>query len=186
MKNPEIALIGGASGTGKTTTSRLFTGKYGFHHSIGTGFIREICKNYISKKDNIYLHTFSFDASLDKRGFDLLIEQSKDLIAPINKCIDRARREGTKLVIEGVNILPQFFDELNPDIKIILKNDDPNRHINMCISESHSRRKVTSDNFENSRIIQSKLIDEAMRFNWKVIESNQVDNYLGSIINNNL
>ena len=89
-------------------------------------------------------------------------------------------------MIEGVNIIPHFFDELNPDIKIILKNDDPNRHLNMCISESHSRRQVTSDNFENSRIIQSELIDEAKRFNWKVFESNQVDNYLDSIINNSL
>ena len=186
MFKPEIALIGGASGTGKTTTSRLLTSKYGFHHSIGTGFIREIARNYIDEKENIYLHSFSFDSTLDKCGYELLLEQSKELIRPIQRCIDRARREGTKLVIEGVNILPHIYNILEPDIKIILLNNNPNIHIKMCTSESHARRKVSNENFMNSRSIQKDLINEANKFNWPVMESNKVDYYLNGLFKNNI
>ena len=182
MFQPEIALIGGASGTGKTTTSRLLTSKYGFHHSIGTGFIREISKNYINRKQNIYLHSFSFETDLDKSGYELLLEQSKELINPIQRCIERARREGTNLVIEGVNILPHIYDIFNPDIKIILQNKDPDNHIKMCISESHSRRKVTNENFKNSRLIQNQLIKEANQFKWPTMESKDVDLYIRNLL----
>ncbi len=178
MVEPRIALIGGASGTGKTSSARLLANEFGFHHTLGTGFAREICKHYIKFEDNKYLHAFSFDDTLDKSGYQLLLEQSLELYHPIKMCVNRAKREGTSLAIEGVNIMPELYDSLSVDLKIILINKKRENHGLMCRSESHSKRLVTEENLDNSRIIQNSLINSALKYNWPTMECTQFRDYL--------
>ena len=44
-----IILIGGASGTGKSTISKELSERLNIIHRIGTGFIREIVRQFIDK-----------------------------------------------------------------------------------------------------------------------------------------
>lgn len=182
MSEPKIALIGGASGTGKTSATRLLTREFGFHHSLGTGFIREICKNYVSIDENSYLHKFSFDDTLDKQGYELLFEQSIELVDPINSCISRAKREGTSLAIEGVNILPELYNNIDADVKIILISKEREDHASRCRSDSHSRRVVTEKHLDNSRSIQQEFITSANKLQWPILECTELQKYLTKVL----
>ena len=99
-----IVLIGGASGTGKTHLARKLAEDLRFHHTLGSGFVREICRNFITNDQNPYLHSYSFERLLDLKGYSLLKAQSEPMVNSIISCIERAKREGTRLIIE-----PLFF-----------------------------------------------------------------------------
>ena len=164
-------MIGGASGTGKSSLSKKLANKFKYHHTLGTGFVREIVRGFIPQNKNQYLHTYSYDETLDKEGFELLIEQSKPLVKPIISCIERARNEGTKLIVEGTAIIPSLFDELDSDIKVILNNLNEEKHLEMLRGDSHSKRVIAKKQFKNIRKIQNKFVDNAKKSGWPILNS---------------
>ena len=105
----KIILIGGASGTGKTTVATELCRKLGITHRITTGLIREIVKSSTGNKV-LDSHTFS---SIDKPPFVHLQEQSNLMKDAINACINRSSKEGTSLIIEGDHLIPGFIDNKN-------------------------------------------------------------------------
>ena len=165
-------LIGGASGVAKSTQAMNVCKELNIVHKIGSGFIREIARNFISDKVAPSLHEFSFgnDNHFDN-PYLLLKDQSKYLFEPTLRCLRRAKKEGTSIVIEGVNILPNLYNQLELKNKFILYVDDKNIHWDMINGETHSKRVITKDQFEKVRRIQDSFIDDAKRNNWKLIES---------------
>ena len=53
----KIILIGGASGTSKTTSSRDISVKLNIAHRLGSGFVREMAKYFIPKDENPSLNS---------------------------------------------------------------------------------------------------------------------------------
>ena len=178
----EIILIGGASGCGKSSLSKKIANHFDFHHTLGSGFVRQIVREFISSRENKYLHTYSFDKTLDIKGYELLINQSLPLIEPIKSCIKRARNEGTKLIIEGVNIIPELYKDVDADLKVILKNEDEIKHFEMINGKSHSRREVTNNSFEMSRKIQKEFVNDALANNWIILNTKGAFDKISKII----
>ena len=166
-----IILIGGASGTGKTFLAKNLSRELNFHHTLGSGFVRQICRNFISYEQNPYLHSYSFERSLDINGYSLLKAQSQPMVKPIQSCIERAKNEGTKIIIEGVNILPCLYTDTEVDLKIVLNNFDEKMHNEMVCGKSHSKRKVTFQDFQNTRNIQEDFIKDGLKHKWNIIDS---------------
>ena len=166
-----IILIGGASGTGKTFLAKNLSRELNFHHTLGSGFVRQICREFISFEQNPYLHSYSFERSLDIKGYSLLKAQSEPMVEPIKSCINRAKNEGTKIIIEGVNILPCLYSDTEVDLKLVLNNFDEKMHNQMISGKSHEKRKVTSQDFENTRNIQEDFIKDGLKHKWHIIDS---------------
>ncbi len=181
----DIVLIGGASGTGKTYLARKLAEELGFHHTLGSGFVREICRNFITNDQNPYLHSYSFERLLDLKGYSLLKAQSEPMVNSIISCIERAKREGTRLIIEGVNILPCLYSDIEVDLKVILNNAEEEKHNQMMSGKSHSKRIVNVEDFEMTKNIQRNFIKDGLKYEWKVLESSnafeEVRNILGKI-----
>ena len=106
-----IILIGGTSGTGKTTIGNILLNELSIDHSIGTGWIREITSVWIDKEKYPELFTHSFRPTTDLTPFEHFCEGTKSLLPSIKACIERARREGTSLIIEGVYLTPGLIEE---------------------------------------------------------------------------
>ena len=75
--------------------------------------MREIVRHFISKNHhrsymNILMRLKNFILP-----YDLLKEQSKPLVGPTLRCLERAENEGTSIVIEGVNILPSLYNNFS-------------------------------------------------------------------------
>ena len=89
----------------------------------------------------------------------------------IKKVIERANREGTSIIIEGVNLIPGLMEFKNIDQKILLIVKNEKKHFKMIrMNETHKLRKVPKKYLINIRSIQNKLITEAKKYKWKILD----------------
>jgi len=166
----KIFIIGGASSVTKSSLSFELMKKYGIIHKLGSGFIREMAKSFITKKNNKYLYTHSFETNL-KSPIKNLYLQSLPLKRMFQNAINRANREGTSLIIEGVNIIPGLMEFNEIDKKILLIVKDEKKHLKMIKkNDTHKLRVVNDKYFKNIRAIQHQLILRAKKYNWKIID----------------
>ena len=170
----KIILIGGASGATKSSFSYQLMRKHNIIHKLGSGFIREMAKSFISKKKNLNLYTHSFETNLRNPIKNLLL-QSIPLKRMFKNAINRANREGTSIIIEGVNIIPGLTEFKDIDEKILLIIKDERKHLNLINNnKTHKLRKVDTKHFKNIRLIQDELIKRAKKYNWKIIDRGKV------------
>ena len=166
----KIFLIGGASAVTKSTLSFELMKKHNIIHKLGSGFIREMAKSFIMKKDNKHLYTHSFETNL-RNPIKNLILQSIPLKKMFQNAINRANREGTSMIIEGVNIIPGLMEFNDIDTKVLLVVRDEHKHFKMLKrNNTHKLRKVDEKYFQNIRKIQYQLILRAKKYNWKIID----------------
>jgi 2-phosphoglycerate kinase len=85
--------------------------------------------------------------------------------------IDRAYREGTGLIVEGVNVIPGLtlmnYKELR---SVVLFVEDKTKHYEMINGDTHVKRHVSKQQFNLVRDIQSVLLNRATKYNWPAID----------------
>jgi 2-phosphoglycerate kinase len=156
-----IILIGGTAGTGKTTLASELSWRLGLDHRIGTGFIREIVKSQHRKEDCLELHGFTFRS---KQPVANIAAQARRLRPAIIACIERARREGTSLLVEGTHLLPSLYHDVMVDLFVVLAAPELEEHKKRLGGPSHLHRQTTDADFANVRLIDQHLGSEAARW----------------------
>ena len=105
--------------------------------------------------------------------------------AGISATLERARREGIDLLLEGVHIIPSarllkaWEDAGGVALGVVMVVDEDRAHQDMLKSrDAHSYRR--SDrylaNFGRIRAIQQGLIERAKIANWPMVDPTRVDN----------
>ena len=156
-----IILIGGTAGTGKTTLASELSWRLSLDHRIGTGFIREIVKSQHRKEDCLELHGFTFRAEQPVAN---IAAQAQRLRPAIIACIERARREGTSLLVEGTHLLPSLYHDVIVDLFVVLAAPELEEHQRRLHGPSHLHRQTTNADFANVRLIDQYLGSEAARW----------------------
>ena len=171
---PILILIAGATGVGKSTTAVKFASEHSFARLLSTDAIREIMRVQ-DTSENHALHRSSFsrgdsgDAVLDWQDTCKAVESG------VLATIERARREGIDLILEGVHIEPSsrllrsWRDSGGIAIGIVMHVDDESHHTSFLKQrESHSFRNA--DRYISSlpriRAIQSSLKEKARIADW--------------------
>ena len=154
-----IILIGGISGSGKTTMGNVLLHSLGIDHSIGTGWIREILTTQLNKEDYPELYTHSFRPITNITPFENFCRGTKSLLPSVKICIKRARAEGTSLIIEGVCLMPEIIDESLYDFFFLLKGkQDVAQYKKMIFGKSHNTRTLYDADIKANIKIESELI----------------------------
>lgn len=180
-----IFLIAGASGVAKTSTSKRLSEKHNIIHRLGTGFIREMAKAFISKSDQPSLYRYSFDTDKQMSAYDNLYSQSLVIKPMMQLAIDRAHAEGTGLIIEGTALIPGMINISNAQTKhVLLFVENKEKHYDMINGETHEKRFVTKEQFEHVRSIQNILLKNAKENNWPIIDITK--NGVDDVFSNNL
>ena len=162
-----ICLISGASGVGKSSTAKKLSQNFDIIHRLGSGFIREMAKAFITETTCPSLYRHSFYEDENQKAFDNLYEQSLVIQPMIELSISRAYREGTGLIIEGVNIIPGLTALKYEDTKyVVLYVKDKDKHFKMINGETHGKRVVTNYQFKLVRSIQDELLKRAQKYDW--------------------
>jgi len=156
-----IILIGGTAGTGKTTLASELSWRLGLDHRIGTGFIREIVKSQHRKEDCLELHGFTFRS---EQPVTNIVAQAQRLKPAIIACIERARREGTSLLVEGTHLLPSLYYDVIVDLFVVLAAPELGEHKRRLCGPSHLHRQTTDADLANVRLIDQYLGSEAARW----------------------
>jgi len=181
---PRLLIISGATGVGKSTAAVGVAQRAGFTRVMSTDAIREIMRATDTHHEREALHRSSF--SKGSSGEPVLDWQETCLAveAGISATVERARREGIDLLLEGVHIVPSarllkaWEDAGGVALGIVMVVDEERSHQAMLKSrDAHSYRR--SDrylaNFGRIRAIQEGLIERAKIANWPTVDPTRVD-----------
>jgi 2-phosphoglycerate kinase len=112
---PIVLLIGGATGTGKSTVATEAAHRLGITRVTSTDFIRQTIRAFFSSDFMPSVHYSSFEAGqaavaaeTGDRTVDGFLDQTRNVLVGIDAVIGRSLTEGWSIVLEGVHLVPGF------------------------------------------------------------------------------
>ena len=179
---PLVLLIGGTAGCGKSTISTEVTSRLGIVRTQSTDMLREVMRMMIPERLLPVLHSSSFDAweALAGQPSDVPDEvekvrigyhrQAELVTVACEAVIQRAMREQTSVVLEGVHIRPSLLQGMSqeqhavivPIMLAVLKKEQLRQRIKGRGTKVILRRaKRYLRHFDAIWELQSMLLDEA-------------------------
>jgi 2-phosphoglycerate kinase len=154
-------LIGGASGTGKSSLAGELSHRFQFDHRLGTGFIRVIIQSQTNAQiePQLFSHTFAAEDPVANLEW-----QATRLEGAILACIARARGEGTSLIIEGTHLVPQLYAAAEVDLFFVLAAPSESEHYARLTGSSHTGRRISRRDWLNVRRLNDYYLSEATRY----------------------
>ena len=107
MRRPKLLLLAGTTGVGKSVIARKLCTESGFQRVISTDSIREVLRSTINHLEDPALHRSSFSLGASKSAVPDWIDCCESVEVAVQAVIDRSRREGISLIVEGVHVLPE-------------------------------------------------------------------------------
>ncbi len=158
-----VVLIGGPSGAGKSTLARTLDCHLGFDHRLGVGFVREVVRSQTDQDRDPQLFLYSF-AGPDPTS--TLLGQAERLRPAVEACIERAYREGTSLVLEGTQLLPELYHD-HPYVTDFLVLEAPagHEHQQRLLGSSHTKRQLDDDAMAQIAATSAYYLEQAKLYN---------------------
>src|SRR5215208_3858227 len=113
---PLIVLIGGATGTGKSTVATEVAYRLGITRVTSTDFVRQTMRALFTEEFMPSIHYSSFEAGLglskaeeEESGDAALLgflDQTRNVLTGVEAALQRALDEGWSMVLEGVHLVP--------------------------------------------------------------------------------
>jgi 2-phosphoglycerate kinase len=198
LDHPLVVLIGGTAGTGKSTIAASLAHRLGITRLTSTDMIRHVLRTFFSSDVMPDVHFSSFEAAaavglhdddedLDLAGFRA---QADHVGAAVRAIIERAVRERTPLVLEGVHLVPGILPArlLNAAlvVHLILVVSDEAVHRGHFEMRSEAQARGPSQRYiaalPQIRKIQDDLVRRARRANVPVLENVSLDESLAAVL----
>ena len=200
LELPVLLLVGGATGTGKSTLATEAAHRLGITRVTSTDFIRQTMRAFFSREFMPSVHYSSFEAELglsradEDLGGDVallgFLDQTRNVLVGVEAAIDRALTEGWSMVLEGVHIVPGMIavdraDALVVQCVVAITDEDTHRsHFWVRDAATDGLRPLEKylEGLTEIRMIQDVLLERARRFDVPVIENVSVDDAIGQIL----
>jgi 2-phosphoglycerate kinase len=183
---PMVILVGGATGTGKSTVATELAYRFGITRVTSTDFIRQTMRAFFSKGFMPSIHYSSFEAgdafpdADDPLSFGFL-QQSRNVLVGVRASMERALEEGWSMVLEGVHLVPGLLPAHVEDalvVSCVLSIEDETAHARHFLSRDVGCDRPMSryiDRFDDIRRLQDYLVERAAREGVPVIENEDAD-----------
>jgi 2-phosphoglycerate kinase len=135
---PVIVLVGGATGTGKSTVATEAAYRLGITRVTSTDFVRQTMRAFFSQEFMPSIHYSSFEAAEGlrepERAEDPVIagflEQTRNVLVGVRASIERALEEGWSMVLEGVHLVPGMLPRIEGALVVqcVLAIEDEEEH----------------------------------------------------------
>ena len=195
LDRPLIVLLAGTTGVGKSTLATMLAHRLAITRLIATDVIRQVLRAFFSREFMPAVHFSSFEAGqavelLEEEGDpDLLgfIQQAESVGTGVEAIVERACKEGTPMVVEGVHLVPGTLDdELRGrcvPVEAVLRVDDEALHRTHFGERGASRPADRYlERFEQIRKLQDYLVERAEAEGVPVIENVNIDRALASVM----
>jgi 2-phosphoglycerate kinase len=201
---PVIVLIGGATGVGKSTIAAHVAERLGIVRIVPTDSIREAMRAFFSATLMPSIHYSSYEAGKAVRipvGPDLdagvlgFMEQVEMVSVGVRAIIDRAIKERTSLVVEGVHVVPgmlglgkaqeRMSDVLLLSLVVSVQDAELHRSHFMVREQQTSGKRVLARylrGFGEIRKIQSFFLERAATEGTLVVENISIDDAVGTVV----
>lgn len=182
---PLILLIGGATGTGKSTVATEVAYRLGITRVTSTDFVRQTMRAFFSQEFMPAIHESSFEAG----GVEGFVEQTRDVLVGVRALIGRALQEGWSLVLEGVHLVPGMLPPVEGALVVqcVLAIEDEAAHeAHFWVRDAHSEglRPVQKyiDALDEIRLIQDWIVERAGEAGVPVVDNGDIDASVGTVL----
>jgi len=194
---PIILLVGGATGTGKSTVATEAAYRLGITRVTSTDFVRQTMRAFFSKDFMPSIHYSSFEAgdAVEEPEGDPAVQgfllQTRNVLVGVRAALDRALEEGWSMVLEGVHLVPGLIPEEAIEhalvVQCVLAIDDEDAHASHFMirdAASGGTRPVDKymDRLEEIRRIQRLIVSRARRNGVPVIENTSMERAIASVM----
>jgi 2-phosphoglycerate kinase len=195
LDRPLVLLIGGATGTGKSSLASEIAYRLGISRITSTDAVRQVMRAFFAVELMPELHYSSFEAGAGLKmplpdpdaadrpliGF---IQQAGQVAVGANAVVERAVMEGLSTVVEGVHLVPGLVEAgQHPGaavVQVMLHIADEDAHQ----AHFYTRDRGTGGtrpmdrylrNFGEIRRIQEYLVGRAEQMGWPVVDAGDPD-----------
>jgi 2-phosphoglycerate kinase len=200
LEEPLLLLVGGATGTGKSTLATEAAHRLGISRVTSTDFIRQTMRAFFSEEFMPSVHYSSFEARLaltraeEEESGDAAIlgflDQTRNVLVGVNAALERAATEHWSMVLEGVHLVPGMVltsVESAFVVQCVVAIEDENLHrshfwVREYATEGLRPLEKYLDSLPQIRQIQEYLIERARRYDVPVIVNDSLDKAIGDIM----
>ena len=135
---PLVLIVGGATGTGKSSVATELAHRLGVTRVTSTDIVRQTMRAFFSHKFMPSIHYSSFEAAdglrEPERAEDPVIagflEQTRNVLVGVRASIERALEEGWSMVLEGVHLVPGMLPRIEGALVVqcVLAIEDEEEH----------------------------------------------------------
>ena len=197
---PLILLLGGTSGVGKSSLALEVARRLSIARVLSTDSIRDVMRVMVSDDLVPTLHVSSFEAhsrlvSDVREGLDPVIEgfleQSRTVSVGVRAVIERAITEGTNTALDGVSLVPGFFDVANwrdrAHVIFLLAADEDRESLHgHLVARAHGGGARASErymqNFQEIFRIQEDLLERAEMFGIPVVDVQDLESAAQQVV----
>lgn len=188
---PIVLLVGGATGTGKSTIASEVAHRLGITRVTSTDFIRQTIRAYFPAEQMPVVHLSSFEAGAaaadPESGF---LEQSRHVLVGVEAAIERALAEGWSMVIEGAHLVPgmilaEIDGALVVPVVLRLERADAHRerfYVRDAATGGRRGMEKYLASLDQIRLIQDSLVARAERYGVPVIESSDLERATAEVL----
>jgi len=200
LDEPVILLVGGGTGTGKSTVATEVAYRLGITRVTSTDFVRQTMRAFFAKEFMPSIHYSSFEAGLglskaeeEESGDAALLgflDQTRNVVVGVEAALARAFDEGWSMVLEGVHLVPGMLSTELEDalvVQCVLAIHDEEIHrTHFLIRDVHSAGVRPGDKYvaglPEIRMIQEYIVERARRNDVPVIENERVSDAIGAVL----
>jgi 2-phosphoglycerate kinase len=194
---PIIVLIGGSTGTGKSTVAAEVAHRLGITRVASTDFIRQTMRAFFSREFMPTIHYSSFEAgeAVDEdvagdptiAGF---VDQCRHVCVGVEAAIERALQEGWSMVLEGVHLVPGLLPAevegaLIAHVVVEIADEDVHRvhfHVRDVTTGGIRAMDKYLARIDDIRRIQTYIVGRAQRQGVPVVENANVERTIDQVI----
>ena len=196
LDQPIVLLVGGATGTGKSTIATEAAYRLGITRVTSTDFIRQTMRAFFSKEFMPSIHYSSFEARVGGEDEDApegmlagFLDQTRNVLVGVRAALDRALQEGWSMVIEGVHLVPGMLPPIEGPLVVqcVVAIADEQEHLgHFYIRDAASAGMRPLDKyharFGDIRALQDYIVERARRNDAPVIENASVDEAVAAVM----
>jgi 2-phosphoglycerate kinase len=200
IDEPLLLLIGGATGTGKSTIATEAAHRLGITRVTSTDFIRQTMRAFFSEEFMPSVHYSSFEARLaltraeEEESGDAAIlgflDQTRHVVVGVQAALERAATERWSTVLEGVHLVPGMVSADYPGafvVQCVVAIEDENLHRSHFWVRDYATEGLRPldkylDSLPQIRQIQEYLVERARRYDVPVIVNDSLDRAIGDIM----
>ena len=192
VEQPIIVLIGGATGTGKSTVATEVAYRLGITRVTSTDFVRQTMRAFLTRKFMPSIHYSSFEVPSEDELGDVVtgfVEQTRNVLTGVRALIERALQEGWSLVLEGVHLVPGMLPPVEGAMVVhcVLAIEERERHeAHFWVRDAHSEglRPVQKyvDALGDIRLLQDFIVERARSAGVPVVENTSIELAIGTVM----